>query len=127
MWEDYFLIVNISNYLSGTLCRLTLSRRISRGRQNLSGNVPIMLLRDLDQPFVFEIRSRKGEYRFEFYDTSSPESWRLLQPDLVIICFDISNRSSLLNIQQLVSHCLIMSRHGFHSDLTCHAVDQGNP
>jgi Ras family protein A len=55
----------------------------------------------MDQPFVFDIRSRKGQYRFEFYDTGSPDSWRLLEPDLVVICFDISHRPSLLNIQQL--------------------------
>ncbi|KAM7208609.1 hypothetical protein V8F20_001032 [Naviculisporaceae sp. PSN 640] len=79
----------------------TFLSRISQGRQNLTGQVPIDLLRDIDQPFVFEIRSRKGEYRFEFYDTSSPESWRLLQPDLVIICYDISQRLSLINMQRV--------------------------
>lgn len=56
----------------------------------------------MDQPFVFEVRSRKGQYRFEFYDTSSPENWRLLRPDLVIICYDISQRLSLINLQQVV-------------------------
>jgi len=81
-----------------TTCR----SRISQGRHNLNGQVPIHLLRDMDQPFVFDIRSRKGKYRFEFYDNSSPETWRLLEPDLVIICFDISHRPSLMNIQQLV-------------------------
>ncbi|KAK3683815.1 P-loop containing nucleoside triphosphate hydrolase protein [Podospora appendiculata] len=79
----------------------TFLSRISRGRQNLTGKVPITLLRDIDQPFVFEVRSRIGEYRFEFHDTSSPESWRLLQPDLVIICYDISQRLSLIDMQRV--------------------------
>jgi GTPase SAR1 family protein len=76
--------------------------RISQGRQNLQSRAPITLLRDIDQPFVFEIRSRKGQYRFEFYDTSSPENWKLLRPDLVIICYDISQRLSLINLQRVV-------------------------
>ncbi|KAK4455714.1 GTP-binding protein RHO4 [Podospora aff. communis PSN243] len=81
--------------------KTTFLSRISQGRHNLNGQAPIQLLRDMDQPFVFDIRSRKGQYRFEFYDTGSPDSWRLLEPDLVVICFDISHRPSLLNIQQL--------------------------
>lgn len=56
----------------------------------------------MDQPFVFEIRSRRGQYRFEFCDTSSPENWKLLRPDLVIICYDISQRLSLINLQRVV-------------------------
>ncbi|KAK3297622.1 P-loop containing nucleoside triphosphate hydrolase protein [Chaetomium fimeti] len=79
----------------------TFLSRISQGRQNLQGKAPITLLRDIDQPFIFEIRSRKGQYRFEFYDTSSPESWRLLRPDLVIVCYDISQRLSLINLQRV--------------------------
>lgn len=57
----------------------------------------------MDQPFVFEIRTRAGKYRFEFYDTSSPESWKLLRPDLVVVCYDISQRLSLINLQRVVS------------------------
>ncbi|KAK0706450.1 P-loop containing nucleoside triphosphate hydrolase protein [Lasiosphaeria miniovina] len=79
----------------------TFLSRISQGRQNLEGIVPIRLLRDLNQPFVFDIRSRRGQFRFEFYDTSSPESWRLIQPDLVVVCFDISQRLSLINLQRV--------------------------
>ncbi|KAK3344079.1 P-loop containing nucleoside triphosphate hydrolase protein [Lasiosphaeria hispida] len=79
----------------------TFLSRISQGRQNFHGMRPITLLRDIDQPFVFEIRSRKGLYRFEFFDTSSPETWKLLRPNLVIICFDISQRLSLINLQRV--------------------------
>ena len=39
-------------------------------------------------------------YRFEFYDTASPEHYALLRPDLAILCFDINNRGSLENVQQ---------------------------
>lgn len=44
-----------------------------------------------------------NRYRFEFYDTSSPENWRLLDPDVIIICFDISQRLSLINMKRYVS------------------------
>jgi Ras family protein A len=74
----------------------------------------------MDQPYVFEIRSRKGKYRFEFHDTSSPETWRLLEPNLVVICFDISQRLSLINLTRVVcchppprSHCPRLPRRLF--------------
>jgi len=57
----------------------------------------------LDQPFVFELRSRKAEYQIECYDTSSPENWRLLQPQVIVLCYDISQRLSLINLQRIVS------------------------
>ncbi|KAK0740955.1 P-loop containing nucleoside triphosphate hydrolase protein [Schizothecium vesticola] len=81
--------------------KTTFLSRISQGRDNLAGRVPIHLLKDMDQPYVFEIRSRKGKYRFEFHDTSSPETWRLLEPNLVVICFDISQRLSLINLTRV--------------------------
>ncbi|MCJ1293376.1 hypothetical protein MMC34_004930 [Xylographa carneopallida] len=40
-------------------------------------------------------------YRFAFYDTASPENYTLLHPDLVILCYDITTRTSLLNVQQV--------------------------
>ncbi|TPX07895.1 uncharacterized protein E0L32_010470 [Thyridium curvatum] len=80
---------------------LSRNSRISQGQQNLSGRAPVTLLRDLDQPFVFELRSRKAEYRLEFHDNDGPENWRLLQPDLVLLCYDISQRLSLINMQRV--------------------------
>lgn len=64
---------------------------------------PIPLLRDIDQPFNFDINLSKTRYRLEFYDTSSPENWRLLDPDVVVICYDISQRLSLINMKRYVS------------------------
>ncbi|EQB54564.1 hypothetical protein CGLO_05585 [Colletotrichum gloeosporioides Cg-14] len=71
--------------------------RLSAGE----GTGPIRLLRDIDQPFIFEIKLGSTPHRLEFYDTNSPESWKLLEPDLVIMCYDISQRLSLINIQRL--------------------------
>ncbi|VUC34774.1 unnamed protein product [Clonostachys rosea] len=61
---------------------------------------PIPLLRDIDQPFIFEIKLSGAEYRLEFYDTSSPENWRTLDPDIVTICYDISQRMSMINMKR---------------------------
>ncbi|KAG6013336.1 hypothetical protein E4U43_007347 [Claviceps pusilla] len=61
---------------------------------------PIPLLRDIDQPFVFNIQLDNKKYRLEFSDTSSPDNWRLLDPDVIIICYDISQRLSLINMKR---------------------------
>ncbi|KAG6005018.1 hypothetical protein E4U21_000533 [Claviceps maximensis] len=61
---------------------------------------PIPLLRDIDQPFVFNIQLRKKKYCLQFSDTSSPDNWRLLDPDVIIICYDISQRLSLINMKR---------------------------
>ncbi|ORY55086.1 P-loop containing nucleoside triphosphate hydrolase protein [Pseudomassariella vexata] len=79
----------------------TFLARTSQGSNALDGTVEITPLRNLDQPFIFEMRNRKHQYRLEFYDTSAPENWRLLEPDLVIICYDISQRLSLINMQRV--------------------------
>jgi Ras family protein A len=54
----------------------------------------------MDQPFNFNIKLSTKEYRLHFYDTSSPDNWRLLDPDVIIICFDISQRLSLINMRR---------------------------
>jgi GTPase SAR1 family protein len=38
-------------------------------------------------------------YRFHFYDTSSPENWTLLKPQFIILCYDISRRSTLYSLK----------------------------
>jgi hypothetical protein len=73
-------------------------RRVSAG----AGTGPIALLRDIDQPYIFEIKMGGKAFRLEFYDNNSPENWRLLRPDLVVLCYDISQRLSLINMQRQV-------------------------
>jgi Ras homolog gene family, member A len=80
-----------------------LDSRISGGGNSLDGNVPITLLQDTNQPFIFELRNRRRAYRLEFYDTACPEDWRMVGPDLVLLCYDISQRLSLMNLQRVVS------------------------
>ncbi|KAJ4142604.1 hypothetical protein NW754_010046 [Fusarium falciforme] len=76
--------------------KTTFLSRLSAG-ENVN---PISLLRDIDQPYIFEIKSGTRQYRFEFFDTSSPDNWRLLDPDAIVICFDISQRLTLINMQR---------------------------
>ena len=57
------------------------------------------VLRDLDQPFPFNIRMYNRPYRFDFYDTASPENYTLLRPAVVVLCYSISNPESLTNVR----------------------------
>lgn len=77
--------------------------RISKGAASLEGNVQITLLEDKDQPFIFELRNRRRAYHIEFYDTAFPGDWQLLEPDLILLCYDISQRLSLINMERVVS------------------------
>lgn len=106
---------------------LTHSRRISQGHHNLTGTQPISLLRDIDQPFNFEVSFGKRRYRLEFYDTSSPDSWRLLQPDLVLVCYDISQRLSLINLKRIVRRRFPPALIILPTDFLSSLVDQRDP
>ncbi|MCJ1244841.1 hypothetical protein MMC30_002042 [Trapelia coarctata] len=80
----------------------TFLSQLSHGRNAVrlkTTNLP--LLRDLDQPFVYDIRMYSRAYRFEFSDTASPENYTLLHPNFVILCYDINDRRSLVNAQQV--------------------------
>ncbi|PHH71308.1 hypothetical protein CDD82_6592 [Ophiocordyceps australis] len=57
-------------------------------------------LRDIHQPFAFDITMGKQACRLDFYDTSGPHNWRLLDPDVIVICYDIGQRLSLINVTQ---------------------------
>ncbi|KAL8657876.1 MAG: hypothetical protein Q9226_001473 [Calogaya cf. arnoldii] len=69
--------------------------------QHAPKGCPLPKLHDLDQPFIFDISMYNRPYRFEFYDTSSPGNYTLLQPDFVILCFDVTDRRSLINVPQV--------------------------
>ena len=52
-------------------------------------------MRDIDQPYAFDITLYGRPYRLQFYDTASPQNYTLLHPQFVILCYDISSRASL--------------------------------
>ncbi|GAB7366262.1 hypothetical protein MBLNU230_g7820t1 [Neophaeotheca triangularis] len=77
----------------------TFLSRIALGStsKNVAARLPV--LRNLDQPFPFRIRMYNRPYTFLFSDTSSPENYTLLQPSVLVVCYDISNPSSLASIK----------------------------
>lgn len=56
------------------------------------------VLRDSEQPFVFDVTMFKRSFRLEFYDVNSPTSYMLLKPSVLILCFSIADRSSLKSL-----------------------------
>jgi len=80
----------------------TFLSRISKGSSHASTSKtePIEILKDTNQPFVFDIKFYNRPYRFEFYDTAYPETWTLLTPNVLVLCYDISSRLSLIDIQR---------------------------
>ena len=83
------------------LAKMSLGARLIA--QPVSPSNPLPSLRDYDQPFVFNISMYNRPYRFEIYDTSSPENYTLLSPDLIIMCYDVSDRRTLSNVDEVWS------------------------
>ncbi|KAJ5344155.1 hypothetical protein N7541_005750 [Penicillium brevicompactum] len=79
----------------------TFLARLKNGGSSLSpqpGVRPntIVPLRDEDQPFIYDIRFSKKKFTLELYDTANPnQHWSSLKPDVVVLAYDISNRTTL--------------------------------
>lgn len=56
-------------------------------------------LRDLDQPFSFDISLYNRPYRFELYDTASPSNYTLLKPAVIILCYSVADPASLASLK----------------------------
>ncbi|OBT66438.1 hypothetical protein VE03_04815 [Pseudogymnoascus sp. 23342-1-I1] len=80
----------------------TFFSRISQGAAGQQADRSIAPLRDGDQPFAYDIKFCNRPFRFQLYDTASPENWKLLHPDVVVLCFDISQRLSMIHMQRHV-------------------------
>ncbi|OBT82630.1 hypothetical protein VE02_07917 [Pseudogymnoascus sp. 03VT05] len=78
----------------------TFFSRISHGAAGQQADRHIAPLRDGDQPFVYDIKFCNRPFRFQLYDTASPVNWKLLHPDVVVLCFDVSQRLSMINMQR---------------------------
>lgn len=50
---------------------------------------------------MVELRTRISFLHLEFCDTKYPDDWRMLEPDIVILCFDISRRATLVRLQSV--------------------------
>lgn len=69
-----------------------------------SPTAPLPTLRDLDQPFPFNIRLYNRPYRFEFSDTASPTNYTLIEPAVIILCYSIAEPKSLVSLQKHWKH-----------------------
>ena len=64
-----------------------------------SGN-NLDLMRDGDQPFIFNINFSRKKFTLVVHDTANPnQHWTTLQPDVVVLAFDISNRETLVGLK----------------------------
>ncbi|KAF2634280.1 P-loop containing nucleoside triphosphate hydrolase protein [Massarina eburnea CBS 473.64] len=82
----------------------TLLSRLSLGirPQDEGDDLPpysLPTLRDLDQPFTFNITLYARPYTLSFYDTASPTNYTLLRPSFIILCYDVSRRSTLESLR----------------------------
>jgi GTPase SAR1 family protein len=74
---------------------------------------PPTVLRDTDQPFIYDIHFSKKSFTLELYDTSNPnQHWTSLQPDVVVLAFDISNRQSLQGLKGWRNDIIRYFQHG---------------
>lgn len=69
-----------------------------------SGTKALPVLKDMDQPFVFDIKMYNRPYRFEFYDTASPTSYALLKPSVIVLCYSIPERDTLNSLHTRWKH-----------------------
>ena len=56
-------------------------------------------LRDSEQPFVFDVTVFRKDLRLQFYDTAGPDSYLLLKPEILILCFSIADRTTLHSLR----------------------------
>lgn len=92
------------SFPAGSLSISDFYSRLSLGLRNEDENPPpynIPVLRDLDQPFIFNITLYARPYRFQFYDTASHNNYTLLRPDFIIMCYDISRRSTIESLKSV--------------------------
>jgi GTPase SAR1 family protein len=78
------------------------ARRLSLGLHLRDDTLPpyeLPTLRDSDQPFQFNVTLYRRPYALNFFDTASPTNYTLLRPDFIILCYDISKRSSLSSLR----------------------------
>ncbi|KAG9231071.1 P-loop containing nucleoside triphosphate hydrolase protein [Amylocarpus encephaloides] len=92
-----------STFLSRVSQGAPSSQSTGRANSKPTKDKGIPLLHDEEQPFIFEIKFGDSPFRFQFYDTASPNSWQLLNPNVVILCYDISSRLSLIDVQRIWS------------------------
>ncbi|KAL1306051.1 hypothetical protein AAFC00_004177 [Neodothiora populina] len=83
---------------SAFLSRIILGPGSGQQKQSLP------LLRDINQPFNFDATFGSRPFRLHFSDTSSPENYTLLRPNLIVLCYDVTSRATLKSVQTTWKH-----------------------
>lgn len=110
---------------TGSTRKLTSSSRLKNGGSSLSpqpGVRPntIVPLRDEDQPFIYDIRFSKKKFTLELYDTANPnQHWSSLKPDVVVLAYDISNRTTLDGLKAVSSNAKFLKVLKLTSNVSC--------
>ncbi|KAJ5574089.1 uncharacterized protein N7459_008516 [Penicillium hispanicum] len=95
------------------LSRLKSGKKPTPSQPNVPYDSSFDLLRDGDQPFIYDIQFSKKKFVLEMYDTASPnQHWTTLQPDVVVLAFDISNRETLAGLKGWRNHIIRYFQHG---------------
>ncbi|KAE8149734.1 P-loop containing nucleoside triphosphate hydrolase protein [Aspergillus avenaceus] len=90
-----------------------LSSLKQRSTRQPSSNQQIQILHDSNQPFIYDIRFSKKSFTVELYDTAYPnQHWSTLQPDVVLLAFDISNRDTLSGLRTWRQDIIRYFQHG---------------
>ncbi|KAJ5390364.1 uncharacterized protein N7496_001432 [Penicillium cataractarum] len=95
------------------LSRLKSGKRMTPSQPGTTPDTQFEILRDSDQPFIYDIRFSKKKFTLELYDTSNPnQHWTSLHPNVVLLAFDISNRQTLEGLKAWRNDIIRYFQHG---------------
>ncbi|OOQ87951.1 putative Rho-like small GTPase [Penicillium brasilianum] len=95
------------------LSRLKSGNRMTPSQPGTTPDTHFEILRDSDQPFIYDIRFSKKKFTLELHDTSNPnQHWTSLHPDVVLLAFDISNRQTLEGLRAWRNDIIRYFQHG---------------
>ncbi|KAF7586577.1 hypothetical protein BBP40_008651 [Aspergillus hancockii] len=96
--------------------KTTFLSALKQGPSRVNGNGTINqieLLRDCNQPFLYDIRFSKKSFALEVYDTACPnQHWSTLQPDVILLAFDISNKDTVASLKTWRHDIIRYFQHG---------------
>ncbi|KAJ5890947.1 uncharacterized protein N7473_007175 [Penicillium subrubescens] len=95
------------------LSRLKSGRSMRPSQAGATPDTDFEILRDSDQPFIYDIKFSKKKFTLELYDTSNPnQHWTSLHPNVVVLAFDISNRQTLDGLRGWRNDIIRYFQHG---------------
>lgn len=93
----------------------TFLSRLTLGSSH-STSAPLPILRDLDQPYAFNIRMYNRPYCFLFSDTASPDNYTGLHPAVIILCYSIADPQTLASLHTKWRY-IVETHFAYHEDV----------